>query len=111
MVILGKVSTPLPAAIPNINRKSWLKILGITLDSENVPDNLELNETYQEVEFDCNSISHQSGTEELYEKRVRAYLGNIQRNVSANRSTERRSWEREGISYSRYRAFNSSVPD
>ena len=39
MVILGKVSTPLPAAIPNINRKSWLKILGITLDSENVPDN------------------------------------------------------------------------
>ena len=36
MVMMSKISTPLPAAIPNIDRKSWLKILGITL--ENVPD-------------------------------------------------------------------------
>ena len=34
------------------------------------------------LKFDCNSTSHQSGTEELHEKRMRAYLGNIQRNVS-----------------------------
>ena len=37
--------------------------------------------------FDCNSTSHQSGTEEFDEKRMRAYLGNIQRIVSVNRST------------------------
>ena len=36
MVIMSKIPTPLPATIPNTNRKSWLKILGITL--ENVPD-------------------------------------------------------------------------
>ena len=44
------------------------------------------------LKFDCNSTSHQSGTEELHEKHVRAYLGNIQRNVSGNK---RRNWERE----------------
>ena len=37
--------------------------------------------------FDCNFTSHQSGTEEFDEKRMRAYLGNIQRIVSVNRST------------------------
>ena len=43
MVIMSKISTPLPAAIPNINynRKSWLKILGITL--ENVPDKWDIH--------------------------------------------------------------------
>ena len=29
------------------------------------------------LKFDCNSMSHQSGTDELHEKRMRAYLGNI----------------------------------
>ena len=41
MVIMSKISTPLPPAIPNINRKSWLKILGITL--ENVPDKWDIH--------------------------------------------------------------------
>ena len=41
MVIISKISTPLPAGIPNINRKSWLKILGITL--ENVPDKCDIH--------------------------------------------------------------------
>ena len=41
MVIMSKISTPLLAAIPNINRKSWLKILGITL--ENVPDKWDIH--------------------------------------------------------------------
>ena len=36
MVIRSKISTPLPVAIPNIHRKTWLKILGVTL--ENAPD-------------------------------------------------------------------------
>ena len=41
MVIMSKISTPLPAAIPNIDRKSWLKILGITL--ENVADKWDIH--------------------------------------------------------------------
>ena len=41
MVIISNISTPLPAPIPNIDRKSWLKILGITL--ENVPDKLDIH--------------------------------------------------------------------
>ena len=42
IVIRSKISTPLPAAIPNIHRKTWLKILlGITL--ENVPDKWDLH--------------------------------------------------------------------
>ena len=41
MVIMSKISTPLSAAIPNIDRKSWLKILGITL--ENVPDKCDIH--------------------------------------------------------------------
>ena len=36
MVIMSKISTPLPAAIPNISRKSRLNFFGIAL--ENVPD-------------------------------------------------------------------------
>ena len=41
MVLRSKISTPLPAAIPNINRKTWLKILGITL--ENLPDKWDIH--------------------------------------------------------------------
>ena len=41
MVIMSKISKSLPAPIPNINRKSWLKILGITL--ENVPDKWDIH--------------------------------------------------------------------
>ena len=41
MVIMSKISTPLPAPIPNINLKSRLKILGITL--ENVPDKWDIH--------------------------------------------------------------------
>ena len=41
MVTMSKISTPLPAAIPNIDRKSWLKILGITL--ENVPGKWDIH--------------------------------------------------------------------
>ena len=41
MVIISNISTPLPTPIPNIDRKSWLKILGITL--ENVPDKLDIH--------------------------------------------------------------------
>ena len=41
MVIMSKISTALPAGIPNIDRKSWLKILGITL--ENVPDKWDIH--------------------------------------------------------------------
>ena len=41
MVIRSKISTPLPVAIPNIHRKTWLKILGVTL--ENAPDKWDLH--------------------------------------------------------------------
>ena len=41
MVIRSKISTTLPAAIPNIHRKTWLKILGVNL--ENAPDKWDLH--------------------------------------------------------------------
>jgi hypothetical protein len=41
MVIWGKISTPLPAVVPHIERKSWLKWLGITL--EDLPDKWDLH--------------------------------------------------------------------
>ena len=41
MVLMSKISPPLPAAIPNINCKTWLKILGITL--ENLPDKWDIH--------------------------------------------------------------------
>ena len=63
MVIRSKISTPLPAAIPNIHRKTWLKILGITL--ENAPDKWDL-------QFD-EMISRAAGR--LYILRVCKYYG------------------------------------
>ena len=36
MIARGKTSTPPPSCIPSIERKTWLKILGITL--EEIPD-------------------------------------------------------------------------
>ena len=41
MVIRRKISTPLPAVVPHIERKSWLKLLGITL--EDLPDKWDLH--------------------------------------------------------------------
>ena len=41
IIIMSNISTPLLAGIPNIDRKSWLKILGITL--ENVPDKWDIH--------------------------------------------------------------------
>ena len=63
MVIRSKISTPLPAAIPNIHRKTWLKILGVTL--ENAPDKWDLH-------FD-EMISRAAGR--LYILRVCKYYG------------------------------------
>ena len=36
MIVRGKTSTPPPSCIPSIERKTWLKIRGITL--EEIPD-------------------------------------------------------------------------
>ena len=36
MMVRGKTSTPQPSCIPSNERKTWLKILGITL--EEIPD-------------------------------------------------------------------------
>ena len=36
MIARGKTSTPSPSCIPSIEQKTWLKILGITL--EEIPD-------------------------------------------------------------------------
>ena len=32
MIVRGKVSTPLPDHIPSIERKEWLKLLGVTME-------------------------------------------------------------------------------
>ena len=37
MIVRGRTSIPLPSCIPSIKRKTWLKILGITL--EEIPEN------------------------------------------------------------------------
>ena len=37
MIVRGRTSVPLPSCIPSIKRKTWLKILGITL--EEIPEN------------------------------------------------------------------------
>ncbi len=37
MLVRGRTSIPLPSCIPSIKRKTWLKILGITL--EEIPEN------------------------------------------------------------------------
>ena len=63
MVIRSKISTPLPVAIPNIHRNTWLKILGVTL--ENAPDKWDLH-------FD-EMISRAAGR--LYILRVCKYYG------------------------------------
>ena len=63
MVIRSNISTPLTAAIPNILRKTWLKILGVTL--ENAPDKWDLH-------FD-EMISRAAGR--LYILRVCKYYG------------------------------------
>ena len=75
MVLMSKISTPLPAAIPNINRKTWLKILGITL--ENLPDKWDIH--FEEM------IDRASGR--MYIPRVCKYYGmsmNLQLNLLFN---------------------------
>ncbi|CAB4027376.1 Hypothetical predicted protein [Paramuricea clavata] len=40
MIVRGRTSIPLPSCIPSIKRKTWLKILGITL--EEIPKNWDI---------------------------------------------------------------------